>query len=102
MKEIGGITTVECLTKIGRKRILARPLRTAAVLVRITADDIVEPLTISRSDIFHIVDIFQASLNLKRCGSGLNQFKQMIALVHILQREKITVMFHLPAFYINE
>ena len=65
-------------------------------------DDIVEPLTIGRSDILHITNIFQASLNLKRCGACLDEFKQMIALIHILQREKITVMFHLPTLCINE
>ena len=102
MKEIGGITAIERLAEIWGKRITAYPQRTAAILIGIAADDPIELLAIGSCHILHIGDIFQTTFNLKRSGSSLSQFQQMIALIQILEGEQIAIVLHLSAIGIHK
>ena len=85
MQEIGGITAIERLMQVGREGVTTLTQRTAAILVRMATDDLIEPLAVGSCDILHVTDILQATFDLKRRCTSLNQFFQMVALVHILQ-----------------
>ena len=102
MQEIGGVTTIEGLAQVWRKSVTTLAQRTATIFVRIAADDVVESLAIGCRDILHIADILQTALNLKRGGTCLNQFQQMVALVHILEGEQITVVLHFPTLAVDQ
>ena len=65
MSKVGGIAAIERPVQIGLERIGAMPLRSAAILVGMTADDIVEPLTVCSRHVLHIADVLQAAFNLE-------------------------------------
>ena len=102
MKEIGGVATIESLVQVWRKGIATFAQGTATIFVRIAADDVVESLAIGCRDILHIADILQTALNLKRGGTCLNQFQQVVTLVHILEGEQITVVLHFPTLAVDQ
>ena len=102
LKEISRIATIERLAEVWGKRIVAYPQRTAAILIRITADDPIELLAIGCRHILHIGDVLQATFNLKGCCPCLSQFEQMIALIHILKRKQIAIVLHLLAIGIHK
>ena len=102
MQEIGGVTTIEGLAQVWRKGIATFAQGTTTIFVRIAADDVVEPLAIGCCDILHIADILQTALYLKRGGTCLNQLQQVIALVHILEGEQITVVLHFPTLAVDQ
>ena len=97
MGEIGGVATVERLPQVGFEGIGATPQRGPAVLVGMLTDDGVEALTIGGRDVLHVRDILQATFDLKRGGTSLGQSQQVVALVHVLQREQITLVLNLTA-----
>ena len=102
MQEIGGIATIESLPQVGLEGIAALTHRTATILVGIAPDNLIKPLAVGCRHILHIVDILQTPLNLKRGGPRLDKFQQMVALVHVFQREQITVALHLPTLAVDQ
>ena len=102
MQEIISIAAIERLAEVRRKGVLTDASGTAAILVWMATDDLVETLTIGRRDVLHIGDILQSALYLERSGTGLDQFLQMVALVHILQGEQVTVALHFPTLGIDQ
>ena len=95
MEEISGIASVECLTQVWFEGVLALSHRGTTVLVRMLADDGIQSLTIGGRHILDIRGILQTAFDLKRHSTCFNEFKEMIALVHILQRQQITVAHYL-------
>ena len=67
-----------------------------------TTDIVVEQLAIGCGDVLHIGHILQAAFNLKRHSSRLNEFAQVFALVHILERQEITLMVKYLAIGIEQ
>ena len=102
MQEIGGIATIKSFVEVWGERIAALPSRTATILIRKTTDDLIESLTIGCSDILHITNILQTTFYLKGGCTCLNKFQQMVALVHVLQGEQISVMLHFHTLCIQQ
>ena len=65
-------------------------------------DDGIQAFTIGCRHILDISHIFQTSFDLKGGGTCLHQLLQVVALVHILQRQQITLSFYLLAIGINQ
>ena len=101
MQEISGITTIKSLPQVGGKGVSALPPRTATILIGIALDDLVESLTIGGCDILHIADIFETTLYLKRGGTSLDEFEQVVALIHVFQGEQITIVLHFPTLVVD-
>ena len=102
MQEVSGETAVEGLVQVGTEGVGALSARGTAVTVRMLADDGVERLAIGRSDILHVGGILQATLNLERRRTGIDELLQVTAQVHILQREQVTLVFQFTAIGIDE
>ena len=65
-------------------------------------NDGVETLTVGSHHILDIADVLQASLNLKRDGTSLDEFLQVGRLVEVLQRQEVALMFQFTAISIEE
>ena len=102
VQEVSGKSTIERFVEIGDKRITAMSQRSALIDIRMTLDDVIESLTICCHHILDIVDVLQAALNLERCRSCLNQFLQMVTLVQVLQRQKVTLVYPLVTVTIHQ
>ena len=102
MQEIGSKPTVERLVQIGCKRIGTMSLGGTTVLTGMSGDKSVKPLAVCRHDILHIGDVLQPSFYLKRGGTSLYQFLQMVALVHVLQRQEMSLMRYLTTVGIQQ
>ena len=102
MQEIRGIATIEGLAQIRPERIGATALRGTLVLAGMLLDIGVEQLAIGRRHILHIRHILESALNLKRHSTRLDEFAQMFALVHILQREEIALRIEHLAISIEQ
>ena len=102
MQEVSGKTTVEGLVQVGTEGVGALSARGTAVSVGMLADDSVERLAIGRSDILHVSGILQATFNLERRRTGIDEFLQVAAQVHIFQREQVTLVFQFAAIGIDE
>ena len=62
----------------------------------------VKALAISSGYVLNVSNILEAALDLKRYGTRLDEFIQIIALVHILEREQVTLVFYLLAIGIDQ
>ena len=102
MQEVSGKTTVEGLVQVGTEGVGALSARCTAVTVGMLADDGVERLAIGRSDILHVSGILQPAFNLERRRTGIDEFLQVAAQVHIFQREQVTLVFQFAAIGIDE
>ena len=67
-----------------------------------TVDDLVQTLTVGGRHVLHVADVLQAPLNLERRGTGLNEPLQVVALVHVLQRQQVAVVLYHAAVGINQ
>ena len=102
INEIGGVTTIKGTIQVGRKCIFATSLRCTTILIRMLADVGIQSLAIGSRHVLHVSHILQSSLNLKRYGTSFNQLLQIIALVHILEREQIALVLDLCPIGIDQ
>ena len=65
-------------------------------------DDLVEALAVGCRDVLHVGGVLQAALYLERRGAGLYEPLQVVALVHVLQREQVAVVFKGASVGIDE
>ena len=82
------IVPVEGLPKVGRETAPDRSERTAAIFVRVTADQGVQRLGIGPDDVPDIGYALETALDLERVRTGLGQVLQAVDQVEILQRKQ--------------
>ena len=83
--EISCIAAVESLLQVGFKSIGAAPQGGSAIAVRMAADNLVEALAVGGRYILDVGHILQASLNLKRRGTGISQSFKVVNLAQVFQ-----------------
>ena len=76
--------------------------RCTLIVVRMLRNKSIETLTIGRYYVFDIDDIFQPTFYLKRGGSSLDEFVEMLNLAHILQREQMALVLPFTSVGINQ
>ena len=65
-------------------------------------DESVELPAIGSNHVLHITDILQPPLNLKGGGARPDELLQMGALVHVLERQQMTLMLYLLSVGIQQ
>ena len=93
--KVSGVAAIKRTIEIGRKCIFATPFRRTTILIGMLTDISIKSFAIGSGNILNVTHILQTPLDFKRYGTCFNEFIQIIALVHILKREQVTLMFYL-------
>ena len=90
MQEIVGKPSVERFCGVGGE---GKPnvAFAGADVFRTAGKDGVEPLTVVGGDVLDVRDVFETALNLERADAGVEHLLEMVAAVHVAQREQVTI-----------
>ena len=91
--KIVGIAAVKSLFKAGLEGIFHLAKRCTTVALRIFSHQLVQLLTVSRHNILNVGHVFESPFNLKRSGTCLCQFLQMVYLAKVFHRKQVALAF---------